>query len=104
VSTASIDNANGVFIPVHVTCCINVSGLVTCTLEGWDLEVCNVVFLRRFVLGRNFLRRARLQFLSHFLLHCGGAGLLVSFPEGRVSCSPGHALEPDLCLFFRVVR
>jgi len=101
VPSANIDNASGVLIPVHVAYCINVSGLVTCTFEGWDLEVCNAVFLRRIVLGRKFLRRARLLFLSHFLLHCGGAGLFVSFPEGRVWCSPGHALEPDLCVFFK---
>jgi len=57
VPAANIDNTNGVLIPAHVACCINVSGLVTCTLEGWDLEVCNAVFPRRFVLGRNFLLR-----------------------------------------------
>ena len=94
-----IDNANGVLLPALVACCINVAGLVGCTLEGWDLEVCNAVFLRRSVLIRKFLPWARLMFSSHFLLHSGGAGLLVSFPEGRVSCSLGHALET----FCRVV-
>jgi len=178
-AAANIDNAGGVLIPAHVACCIEVSGLATCTLEGWDLEVCTVKFLRRYVLGRKLLPWARLMFLSIYcstlaapacsyrsprggcraarvmpwrlifaffvgscvnckikkkvivpfpcscsdlcsagffcrsfivkrgccswpiytLLGSGRAGLHVSFPEGRVSCRPGHVFEPELCVF-----
>ena len=38
-------------------------------------------------------------FLSYSLLGSGRAGLLVSFPERRVSCRPGHVLEPELWIF-----
>ena len=88
-----MDNAHDVLIPTHVTCSVCGSGLVTCTFEGWDLEVCTTLLPWRFILGRNFLpvldRQARLLFLSYSLLDSGRAGLLVSFPEGIVSCRPG---------------
>jgi len=56
---------------------------------------------------RNFLpvldRQARLLFLSYSLLDSGRAGLLVSFPEGMVSCRPGQALVVEFRVFCRVM-
>jgi len=107
VPGTNMDDTPDVLIPAHVAYCIYVSGLVSCTLEGWDLEVYTSVFLWRFALGRNFLpvfdRQARLLFLSYSLLGSGRAGLLVSFPEGRLSCMPGPALELELRVCCRVV-
>ena len=70
---------------------------------------CNLSVVRpwRFVLGRDFLPvltcQARLLFLSCSLLDSVRAGLLVSFPEGMVSCRPGQVLVPELHVFCRVM-
>jgi len=57
--------------------------------------------------GRDFLLvlacQARLLYLSYSLLDSGRAGLLVSFPEGMVSCRPGQVLVLELRVFCRVM-
>ena len=84
MSAANINNAGGVLIYAHVACCRRVTELVACLPAGWNLEFCTSKFLRQYVFNRKCLSRAWVC-LSHFLLHCGGVGLVVSFPEGRVS-------------------
>ena len=95
VPAVDMDDVHDVLMSTHVACSVCGSGSVTCTLEGWDLEVCTSLLPWRFILGRNFLpvldRQARLLFLSYSLLDSGRAGLLVSFPRGKgiVQAGPG---------------
>jgi len=99
VSAANNDDAGGHRIPAHIAGCIKGSRLVTCTLASWDLDL-SPDYLRRIELGNKCPRLCSCL----FLLHYGGAGLLVTFPEGMVSRSPGHALELGHCVFHTVVR
>jgi len=61
----------------------------------------------QFMFGRDFLPvltcQARLLYLSYSLLDSGRAGLLVSFPEGMLSCRPGQVLVLELRVFCRVM-
>jgi len=104
VAAMDMDDVHSVLIPVCVVCSVCVSGSVSCALEGWDLEVCTSLCPWRFILGRNFLPvpgcQARQLSLSCSLLNSGGrVGLLVSFPEGMVSCKPGQALVFESRIF-----
>jgi len=107
VSVSDMDDVHGVLISTHVACSVCISESVTNTLEGWDLDVFTSLFPWQFILDRNFLlvlgRQARQLFLSCSLFDSGRAGLLVSFPEGMVSCRPGQAVELELRVFNRVV-
>ena len=90
-----VDDAHYVLIPVCMACSVCVSGSAACALEGWNLEVCTSLCPWRFFLGRIFLQvlshQARQLSLPCSLLESGDrAGLLVSFPEGMVSCKPGQ--------------
>jgi len=87
VPAVDIGNASGVLLPALVACCINVARLVACTLEGWDLEVCNTVFLRRFVLSKNF-------FLGSGPISCSTlAAPACSFPSPRGGCRAVRAMH-----------
>ena len=99
-----IDNVHNVLIPVRVACSACVSGSASCAIERWDLEVYTSLCPWRFMIGRILLqvlgRQARQMSLSCSLLESGDrAGLLVSFPEGMVSCKPGQALGLEPCIF-----
>ena len=67
----------------------------------------SVVWSWRFMFGRDFLPvlvcQAQLLYLSYSLLDSGRADLLVSFPEGIVSCRPGQVLVLELRVFCPVM-
>ena len=46
MSAANMDDAGGHLISAHIAGCMEVSGLVTCTLAGWDLELCTSAAIR----------------------------------------------------------
>jgi len=107
VPVVDMGDAHDVLIATHAACSVCGFGPVTCTLESWDLEACTSLLLWRFLLGRSFLqvlreKFARQLFLAHSLLHSGTTGLLVSYPEGMVSCRPGQALALELRVFYQV--
>jgi len=85
-----MDNVHNVLIPVRVACSVCVSRSASCAVEGWDLEVCTSLCPWRFILDRILLQVLGRQ--AQLLDSGGRAGLLVSFPEGMVSCKPGQAL------------
>ena len=103
MAAADMHDVHGVLIPTPVACSVCISGSVTNTLQGWDLDVCTSLLPWRFMLDRNFLpvlgRQARQLFLSYSLLDSGRADLLVSFAEGMVSYRQGQALEFELRVF-----
>jgi len=97
MTVMDMDNVHTVLIPVHVACSVCVSGSASCALEGWDFEVCTSLCPWRFMIGRIFLQVLGRQ--AQLLDSGGRAGLLVSFPEGMVSCKPGQALVLELRIF-----
>jgi len=104
VPTMDMDDVHNVLIPVRVNCSVCVPGSASCALEDWDLEVYTALCPWRFMFGTILL-----QVLGHqawplswpcALLESGDrAGLLVSFPEGMVSCKPGQALVLESHIF-----
>ena len=50
-----------------------------------------------------FFRSLLGLYLSYSLLDSARAGLLVSFPEGMVSCRPGQVLVLEFRVFCRVM-
>ena len=103
VPAMDVDDVHYVLIPVRMACSVCVCGSAACALEGWNLEVFTSLCPWRFMFTRILLqvlsRQARQLSLPCSLLKSRDrAGLLVSFPEGMVSCKPGQALgfEPRI--------